>query len=38
MIKIAEKYAVDAKIIGRVEPSEKKYLEIQFGADKHIFE
>lgn len=38
MIKIAEKYAIDARIIGRVEPSEKKCLEIQFGADKHIFE
>ena len=38
MIKIAEKYAIDARIIGRVEPLEKKCLEIQFGADKHIFE
>ena len=38
IVYFAEKYAVDAKIIGRVEPSEKKYLEIQFGADKHIFE
>jgi phosphoribosylformylglycinamidine cyclo-ligase len=38
MIAICNKYDVDAKIIGRVEAFEKKSLEIQIGADKHIFE
>lgn len=37
-VEIAQRFSVDAQIIGRVEPSEKKILEIQIGADKHIFE
>ncbi len=35
---IAHQYGVEAQIIGRVEPAEKKSVEIQIGADKHIFE
>ncbi len=38
IIEIAQRYGVDAQIIGRVEPAENKCLEIQIGADKHIFE
>lgn len=38
ILEIAHRYGVDAQIIGRVEQSEKKCLEIQIGADKHIFE
>ncbi len=38
MIAIAQKYGVDAKIIGRVEAADKKSLEIHYGSDKHIFE
>jgi len=38
MIAISNKYGVEAKVIGRVVASEKKCLEIQVGADKHIFE
>ena len=38
MIAISNKYGVEAKGIGRVVASEKKCLEIQVGADKHIFE
>lgn len=38
MIAIAEKYGVEARVIGKVVESEKKSLEIHYGADKHIFE
>ena len=38
MIAIAEKYGVQARVIGKVVESEKKSLEIHYGADKHIFE
>jgi phosphoribosylformylglycinamidine cyclo-ligase len=38
IIEIAQQYGVEAKVIGRVVESEKKSLEIHFGADKHIFE
>ncbi len=38
LIDIAQQYGVEAKVIGRVVESEKKSLEIHFGADKHIFE
>jgi phosphoribosylformylglycinamidine cyclo-ligase len=38
MISISNKYGVEAQVIGRVVASEKKCLEIQVGADKHIFE
>ena len=38
MIAIAEKYGVEARVIGRVVESEKKSLEIYYGQDKHIFE
>jgi phosphoribosylformylglycinamidine cyclo-ligase len=38
MIDIAEKYGVEARVIGKVVESEKKSLEIHYGADKHIFE
>lgn len=38
IIQIARKYGVDAQVIGRVEQADKKSLEIQLGADKHIFE
>lgn len=38
ILEIAHNFGVDAQIIGRVEPAEKKSLEIQIGADKHIFE
>jgi phosphoribosylformylglycinamidine cyclo-ligase len=38
MMAIAQKYGVDAKIIGRVEAADKKSLEIHYGSDKHIFE
>lgn len=38
IIAIAQQYGVDAQVIGRVLPAEKKCLEIQIGTDKHIFE
>lgn len=38
MIAVAEKYGVEARVIGRVVESEKKSLEIHYGVDKHIFE
>mgnify|MGYP000309227127 CR=1 FL=1 len=38
MIAVAEKYGVEARVIGRVVESEKKSLEILYGLDKHIFE
>ena len=38
MIAVAEKYGVEARVIGRVVESEKKSLEIHYGQDKHIFE
>jgi phosphoribosylformylglycinamidine cyclo-ligase len=38
MIAVAEKYGVEARVIGRVVESEKKSLEIHYGLDKHIFE
>jgi phosphoribosylaminoimidazole (AIR) synthetase len=38
IIRIAEKYGVEAKVIGKVVAAEKKSLEIQLGSDTHIFE
>jgi phosphoribosylformylglycinamidine cyclo-ligase len=38
MIAVAEKYGVEARVIGRVVESEKRSLEIHYGLDKHIFE